>query len=150
MAQYAADGRTKNKTQSKGRANQPHSFRAIFLGGDVGNVSLRSRDVSAGNAVEDATHEQQPKGCGEAKYQKPDASADDRDEQDGSASVLVRESTQDRREDQLHYGVGREQQSDGARSGIKARALGIKRQHRNNDTEADQVDEYRREDYDKW
>lgn len=64
--------------------------------------------------------------------------------------MLVREPSQDRRENQLHHGIGREQQPDGARAGIKSRALGIERQDRNDDAEADQIDEYCREDDDEW
>ena len=63
-AQYAADGWPKNKTQTKGCANQAHSFRAIFFGGDVGDISLRRRDVSASDAVKDASHKKHPeRGC---------------------------------------------------------------------------------------
>src|SRR5258705_7434255 len=67
VAEYAADCRTKNKPQPEGCANQAHSFRPIFLGGDVGDVGLRGRYVSARNAVEDTSHEKHPERCCKAK-----------------------------------------------------------------------------------
>ena len=66
-AEYAANGRPENKTHTKSGANQTHSFRAIFFSRDVGNVGLRGRNVSAGNAVQNASEEKQPESVGKTK-----------------------------------------------------------------------------------
>src|SRR5690348_1662468 len=67
-AENAADCWSKDKPETKRRADQAHAFRAVFLRGDVGDVSLRGRDVAAGYAVENAAGEEQPERRGESEH----------------------------------------------------------------------------------
>src|SRR5690242_15002487 len=148
-AENAADCWSKNKPETKRRTDQAHAFRAVFLGGDVGDVGLRSRDVAAGDAVENATGEKHPECRGESEYEETDAGADDRKKQHRPPAVLVRQAAEYRREDQLHDRVGREEQSDRAWRGVEDRAFGVERQHRNHNAEADEIDEDGGEDDDE-
>src|SRR5689334_560308 len=59
-AENAADRWSKNKPETKRRADQAHSFRTVFARSDVGDVGLRGRDVAASDAVENATGEEHP------------------------------------------------------------------------------------------
>ena len=88
-AQDAADRWSKNKAETKRRADQAHSFRAILFGRDVGDVGLRSRDVAAGDAVENAADEEHHERLREPEYEKADARADDREQQHRPPTVLV-------------------------------------------------------------
>src|SRR6185369_10443223 len=58
-AQNAADGWSEDKPEAKRSADQTHALGAIFPGGDVGDIGLCCRDVSAGDAVENATDKEQ-------------------------------------------------------------------------------------------
>jgi len=89
LAQDAADGWSKNKSQPKRRADQPHAFGAILFGGDVGDVRLRCRDVAASDAVEYAPDEKHQKRFCQPEYEKADARADDRQQQHRTPSILV-------------------------------------------------------------
>src|SRR5687767_15078565 len=79
-AQYAAKCRAKDEPETESCAEQSHSLGPILLGRDVGDVSLRSGDVAAGNAVENSAHEKHPESPGKAKNQKADSGADDRNQ----------------------------------------------------------------------
>jgi hypothetical protein len=57
VTQNPTDRWPKNKSKTKCSADQSHTFRAILFCRDVGDVSLRCRDVSACYAVENATDE---------------------------------------------------------------------------------------------
>src|ERR1051325_5425798 len=63
LAKDAANRRPENKTETKGCSQQAHSLCPIFFSSDVGNISLRSGNVTAGDAVEDAANEKHPKSC---------------------------------------------------------------------------------------
>ena len=76
-AQDAANSRAKNKAETKRSAQQSHPLRAIFGGGNVCDISLGRRDVSAGNAVEDAAEKKHPKRGRKTEDQKSDSSSDD-------------------------------------------------------------------------
>ena len=78
-AQDAADRWSKNESETKGGADQSHSFGAILFGGDVGDVGLSGGNVSAGDAVENAADEKHEDGFRESEYEKADAGADDRE-----------------------------------------------------------------------
>src|SRR5262249_55413955 len=81
MTQYPTDCWSKNKAEPKCSVDQSHAFRAVLFRCDVGNVSLRCRDVSASDAVENATDKEHPDCCGKSKDQKTDSSANDRKQQ---------------------------------------------------------------------
>src|SRR5215216_2988198 len=93
-AQDAADRWSKDKSETKRGADQPHSFGAVLFGGDVGDVGLRGGDVSAGDAVEDATDKKHKDAFGESEYEKADAGADDREQEHRSPAVFVRQTSQ--------------------------------------------------------
>src|SRR2546423_2600083 len=95
----AANCWSKNETEAKRSADQAHSLRAIFLGRDVGDVSLRGRDVATCYAIENSAGEEHPERCCESQYQKSDAGADDREEEHRPPAILVRQAAENRRED---------------------------------------------------
>src|SRR6185503_20729268 len=67
MTQDAANRWSKNESETKRSPDQPHAFRAILFGSDISNVSLCCRNVSACDAVEDATDEEHPECRGHPK-----------------------------------------------------------------------------------
>src|SRR5258707_7992091 len=145
-AQDAPDRRPKNKTQAKGRADQAHSFGAIFFGGDIRDVSLRRRDVAAGNSVDDPAEKKHPQRGGESQNHKSNTRAQDAYQQNRPAAILVRQPAHHRRKNQLHDRIGSEQEADFAGRGAEPGAFGIVRQHRNHDPKTDEIDEDRDED----
>src|SRR6266487_903985 len=74
--QDSANCRTEDKSQTESGANQAHSFRAIFLRRDIGDIGLRGRDIAAGDSVYDSSQKQHPEGSGEAENQKANTRAD--------------------------------------------------------------------------
>src|ERR1051325_10307117 len=64
LAENPADRWSKNESQPKRGADQSHAFRAVLFGGDVGDVGLRGRDVSASDAVEYAADKEHKNGGG--------------------------------------------------------------------------------------
>src|SRR5882672_1102204 len=145
-AQDAADRRPKNKTQAEGRADQAHSLRAIFFGRDISDVSLRRRDVAAGNSIDDAAEKKHPQRRRESQNHKSATGAENAYQQNRPAAILVREPAHYRRKDQLHNRIGSEQEADFTGRGAELRAFGIERQHRNHDPKTDEIDENRDED----
>ena len=91
-----------NKTKPKGRAQQSHSLGAILFGGDVGDVGLRGRNVSAGNAVQDPSQKEHPERRCKTENEKADSRADNGNEQHRPPAILVRQPSQNRRKHQLH------------------------------------------------
>ena len=74
-----------------------------------------------------------------AHERKPDRGADDADQQNRTAAEAIGEFPEDRREDDLHAGINSGEPADRERRGVKV--LGVKREDRNDDAEAHQVDE---------
>ena len=104
-AQDAANRGPKYKTQAERRADQSHSFGAIFFGGDIGDVGLRGRDVAAGNSINDAAEKKHPQRGGKSQNQESGAGAENADQQNWPPPIFIRESTQHRREYELHHGI---------------------------------------------
>ena len=90
--------------------------------------------------------QEHPDGRREAEDEEAEARPQEREEEDGTASVPVGEPPEYRREDELHRRVGREQESDYARACVELRTLRVERQHGDDDAEADEVYEDRDED----
>ena len=145
-AQDAANRGPKYKTQAERRAVQSHSLRAIFFGGDIGDVGLRGRDVAAGNSIDDAAEKKHPQRRRESQNHKSATGAENAYQQNRPAAILVRQPAHHRRKDQLHNRIGSEQEADFTGRGAELRAFGIERQHRNHDPKADEIDEDRDED----
>jgi hypothetical protein len=74
--QNAANSRAKNKAETKGSAQQSHSFRAIFPGRNVRHIGLGRRYVSTGDAIKNAAEKKHPKCCGKTKDQEADSGSD--------------------------------------------------------------------------
>ena len=80
--------RTEDKAESKRRTNQSHALRAIFFAGDIRDVSLCSRDVTAGNSVDDSADEEHQE-CGrKSQDQKSQCRAQQTRQQDGRRPYL--------------------------------------------------------------
>src|SRR5215208_6711165 len=90
-AQNSSDSRSKNKSESKGGANQAHSFRTVLFSCDVGDVRLSGRDVSPGDSVENAAEEKHEDRFGKPQYEKANAGTNDREQQHGSAPISIRQ-----------------------------------------------------------
>ncbi len=71
----------------------------------------------------------------------PTAVPDDADQQNRTAAESIGQSSKDRREDDLHAGINSGEPADRQRRRLKV--LGVKRQNRDDDAEAHQVDEHR-------
>ena len=146
-AQQAADRRAEDESQPERRAHQAHAAGAVLRRGDVGDVGLRGGNVRAGNAADDARDEQQHQRAGERERHVREAGAEQADQDDRLAADLVGPAAPDRREHELHQREARAQQPD--RECGRAERLGVERQQRNDDAEAEQVDEDGNEDDDE-
>ena len=96
-------------------------------------------NVGAGDAADDARHEQQRERTGERHRDVREARAEQADQDDGLAPDLIRPAAPDRREQELHQREAGAEQPDRERR--RAERLGVERQQRNDDAETEQVDE---------
>src|SRR5688572_12103223 len=65
-AENAADRRSKDKPESKGSAEQSHSFGAVFFSCDIGDVRLRSGDIPTRDAIQNPSQKKHPQSVGKA------------------------------------------------------------------------------------
>src|SRR5712691_25110 len=75
-AQYSSNSWSKNESQAKRRADQPHTLGPFFFGGDVCNISLRGRNVTACDAVENSAGKEHPQSVCRTQYEEADARSD--------------------------------------------------------------------------
>ncbi|WP_343412920.1 hypothetical protein [Candidatus Amarolinea dominans] len=113
------DDRSNDKTETKGRAQQPQALRARLFVGHIADDRLRGGDVGAGEAVNDAGGKQQPERVGRAQHQKTNQRAHLADEQNGLTAKTVGQASQDGRADELHQRIGRAQHADQRGAGAK-------------------------------
>jgi hypothetical protein len=71
MRQQRADNRPQREADAERRAKETEGFRALFRRRDVGQISLRRRDVAAVNAVDSAAEKQSGIECAKAKITYP-------------------------------------------------------------------------------
>ena len=139
LHQDAAQGRPQDEPEAKRRADQPVRARAVLRLRDIGDVGARGRDVAARQAVDDARQKQHRHAVSEREHRKADDRAGQAEDQHRPPAVAVRQLAERRRGGELADREHREQQTDHDRRG--AEGFRVERQQRDDDPEADQVDE---------
>ena len=147
-AQEAADGRPEDEAQPERRADHAHALRAVLGRRDVGDDGLRRRDVRAGDAGEDARGEQRRAALlASPNAEIRQARSEQADRMIGRRPIRSDSRPQIGREDELHQRERRREHPH--REGVRAERLRVERQQRDDDPEAQQVDEDRDEDDDQ-
>jgi len=108
---------------------------------------LRDRDVGARDAGEHAGNEQHGDGPGDAEQEVADGGAREAHEDDDTTPEAIGKSAPDRGEEQLHQGVDANQRP--CDEGRRMQPLGVRRQQRDHDPEAHQIDENGQEEDDE-
>jgi len=167
----AADDRTEDEAQADGDADHGHALRPLFLIGDIRSRSAGDGDVACHHARDEPRHDHDPELGGEDPEKIGEGVAGQGDDQDATASQLIGQCAPDRREDELQQGIqsaqqaakedrlfedrvathpfgsgiqGANQRASGAFSpNIVVEQMG---EQRDDDTEADDIHEYREED----
>ena len=137
-----------NETEAECSTNQSVCARAILGLGDVGDIGACRRDIAARQAVDDPGQEQHRDAVGHRKHHEANDCTQQAEDQDRAAAVPIRPVAEHRRGQQLADREHREQQADDERR--RAKRLGIERQQRDDDPEADQVDEDGQKDDEEW
>ena len=138
-AHHAADQRPESEPEPEGGADHAHGARPFFGRGHIGDVGLGNGDVPAGDPGQNPPGEKQRERLREAHERETGRGADDAHEQNRPPSEAIGEFAEDRREDDLHAGINAGEPADRDRGGVEV--LRVKRQDRNDDAEAHQVDE---------
>src|SRR5262249_9069245 len=84
-AEHASDGRSYDEAKPERGADEAEALRTILGWRDVGNVSLRSRDVAAREAVEQAREEHHGQGSGEAEQEVARRRSENAQQKNGTA-----------------------------------------------------------------
>jgi hypothetical protein len=144
VAEDPPEGRPDDEAEPERRPDQPHALGALFRRRHVRNVGQRRGEVAPRRPVNDPGHEEQGQGVRHPHQEKPGRRPQHADEQDGPAADPVGQPPQERGAEHLHRRVNPQQPADDDRRG--AEPLGIKRQDRDDDAEADEVEEDDAED----
>jgi hypothetical protein len=102
---------------------------------------LRDGNISTRYSGQNSSDEEKRERLRHAHQRKAGSSAGDAYQQDRSAAESIGQPAEDRREDDLHAGVNSGEPADRQRRRLEI--LGVKRQNRDDDAEAHQVDEDR-------
>ena len=135
--EHAAQCRPCDETEAEGRADESICARAIFRFRDVRHVRARRRDVAARQAVDDPRSKQHRDAVRDGKHHEADHGAGQAEDQDRPAAVAIRQVAERGRRRELTERKHREQQADDERRGAKG--LGVERQQRDDDPEADEI-----------
>src|SRR6185436_13565312 len=101
-----------DEPESERSSEQRHSFRAILPRRDISDISLSGRNISACDPADDASDENEHECVRQPENDVTDRRAEHTDEQNGPPSVLIRQSSENRREYELHPGVDRDDEPD--------------------------------------
>ena len=138
------DRRADDEADAERGAEQAEQAGPLVRLGDVGDRGLGDRHRRAADAVDDPTEREQPDGAGEAGDEAADRRPAEGEEEHRLAAPPVREAAEDRRADHLRDRERRHDQPDHGRGDVEV--LGVAREERQDDPEADQVDGDRRPD----
>ena len=116
--------------------------------GDVRHIRASRGDVAARQTIHDSRQKQHRDAVSEREHHEAGDRAQQAEDQDRAPAVSVGIVAEDRGGQQLANRVHGEEQPDDERR--RAERFGVKRQKRNDDAEADQVDEDGEEDDDEW
>ena len=133
------------KPSAERGAEHAEGLRAVLLGRDVGDVGARGRDVAARQAVDDARREQHREAVRQRQHHEADDRADEAEDQHGPPAPAVRPA---RRAPATATSCASENDAKSRPivSGDAPNVSRVERQQRDDDAEADQVDEDRQED----
>src|SRR3954468_23661600 len=140
----AGDSRADEETDPEGDADERERSRTLLGGRDVGDVRLRDREISGGDAVDGASKEddrQIRRGGGD---EEAGEGAELAHEQDRFAAEPIGKRAQRWTRDELAASVRRLQQTD--RGGAGPEALRVEGEQRDHDGEAEHVDQHDEED----
>ena len=148
MRKRRTERRTDDEAEAERGAEDAVRLGAILFFRDVGDVGASRGDVAARQAVHDPRGEQHRQALRDGEHGEAHRGADQAEDENRPAAPAVRELAEQRRGDELRQRERGEQQADDERGG--AEGAGVERQQRNDDSEADQVDEDRKENYQQW
>ena len=134
-----AERGTDDESETEGRPKEAVALARSCSLRDVGDVGARRRDVPARQTVHDARRKEHREALGQRQHHEAHGRADQAEDEHRPAAPAIRQIAEERRGDQLREGKRREEQTDGG--GDAPKLLGIERQERNDDPEADQIDE---------
>jgi len=139
MPHDSAERRPQHEAESERRTDESHSLGAMLVIGGVGDVGLRGRNRCGACAVHRARREQPEKCSGKSVNQVADRRAEQSQQKDRTASDAIGNSAEDRRKHELRQRIDRKQQPHSDRA--DAHLMREHRQERDDDAEAEQVDE---------
>src|SRR5216684_4060375 len=120
-------------------AEHAHALGARLGRRDVGDVGLRRREVARARAREQPRREQHPQRIGEAEPEIGGDRGDQAGEQHRPAPEPVAEPAEDGREEELRERIARHHPGDRGRR--RAEMHAVEREQRDDDAEAEQIDE---------
>ena len=142
----SAENWPKDETDTEACTDEANALRPVFRLRDIGDVRLRRRDVPTRDAIDRTRDEEDPECAREPRHEERDSRPKHRYREDGATPNAIRQSPEDRRKDELHHGVDRDEEADHCRRCTEA--LRVQREHGNHDAEANEVNDDGREDDD--
>jgi hypothetical protein len=150
-AEQPANRRSEHEADAECGADEAEVLRALLGRTDVRDVGVCRRVRSAGYACDEAAGEQPPQHRRESHDEVVDTQRKQRSQQHRAPSEPIAEIADNRRAEELGDGINEIQPAAVARGLAQARAAQVhdqRRQHGNDDPEADRVDQHRDEDKD--
>ena len=135
---------TDDKSKAEGGAQKAKCLRSLVRLGDIGDVRAGDRDVSARQSVDDARRKQHRQALRNREHGEADHRADEAEDQDRAPPEPIGECAEHGRGHELREGKRGEEKADDYRR--RTERLCVERQQRNDDAEADEIDEDREED----
>ena len=134
---HISDDRSQNESNTKRRADQSQSLCAILFIRAICHRGLRRGQVRAGESVNDAREKRIHKRVRKAEQDEADECSELAEEQNRFAPEAIRQSSEDRRADELHRRIRGLQNADDER--VCAEARREQRHQWNDDGQAHQV-----------
>jgi hypothetical protein len=144
LAEDAAERRAEDEADAEGGADQPEALGAVLGRGDVGERRGRRAERRAEHAGDQPPEEQQSERMGEPHQHIVDGEASERQQQHRPAAEAIAEIAGERPAQELHQRIDDRQPPTHAdrRGQVELADLHDEaRQHRDDDAEADRVDQ---------
>jgi hypothetical protein len=133
------DHRADDEPHTEGSTDQAHSACSRRGGGEIADHRLRRRDIPPRKAVDDPREEEEGKRMRDAEEEEPEERPDLAGDEDRPPPDAVRESSEDRRADELQGGIRCAEHAHGERIGAERRR--IEGKEGNDDRHAQHVDQ---------
>ncbi len=143
--QEAAERRPGDEPQGEGRPEQADPPGAEAGRGDVGDVALDGRQIAGGQAGQETHGQRDPQVGREGQADEAQARAEDGAEQDRPPADAVGQTPPDRLGEEVADREGGEHPGHLPGGGVEG--LGVERQDRHEDAEADQVHEHHQQQH---